>query len=180
MVPYDCSAAVIGRGNTARGAIRVLEKMGCKVVVYDRKTISLLRKELGSYDVIVNCVLWDVFRKDRLIYRGDLRNMKSRAIIIDISCNERLEIETSHATTIDEPVYYVDGILHYAVDHTSTLFWKTASESISREIKKYVDDLAEDNINEILERATIIKNGKIIDERIARFQGHSCEGGRQT
>jgi len=172
--PYECSAAVIGRGNTARGAIRVLEKMGSNVIVYDRNTSPLLREELGSYDVIVNCVLWDIFREDRLIYREDLKKMKRDSIIIDISCNEGLEIETSHATTIEDPVYYVDGILHYVVDHTVSIFHKTASESISREIKKYVDDMVENNHNEVLEKGTIIRSGEIIDERIVKFQGRSC------
>lgn len=169
-MPYQCSVAVIGRGNTARGAIRILEKMGTKVTVYDRRSISLLRSELGLYDVIINCVLWDVFRGDRLIYGEDLKTMKSGAMIVDISCDEHLEIETSHATTIEEPVYYVDGILHYAVDHTAALCWKTASESISQEVKRFVDDLVEQNSNEVLRNATIIKDGKILDTRIATFQ----------
>jgi N5-(carboxyethyl)ornithine synthase len=172
-IPSACSNAVIGRGNTARGAIRILERMGGEVVVYDRKTISLLREELGSYDVIVNCVLWDVFRKDKLIYRNDLKNMKIGAMIIDITCNNGLEIETTHPTTIDKPAYYAEGILHYAVDHTAALFHKTASESISTEIKKYVDDLIEGNNNEVLTKGTIIKNGKIIDENIVKYQERS-------
>jgi len=172
-IPSECSTAVIGRGNTARGAIRVLEKMGNKVVVYDRKTISLLSGELASYDVIVNCILWDVFRKDKLIYRNDLKNMKNGAMIIDITCNNGLEIETTHPTTIDKPIYYVEGILHYAVDHTAALFHKTASESISMEIKKYVDDLIEGNTNEVLMKGTIVKNGKIIDDNIVKYQGRS-------
>jgi N5-(carboxyethyl)ornithine synthase len=169
--PYECSVAVIGRGNCARGAIRILEKMGAKATVYDRKTIQHLRDELGRYDVIVNAVLWDVFRKDRLIYRKDLKKMKKGAMIIDISCDEEMEIETSYPTTIKNPVYYVDGILHYAVDHTASLFWRAATESISKEIKNYVDDLVKENYNEVLEKATIIKNGKIIDDKIIKFQG---------
>lgn len=170
-VPYECLVAVIGRGNCGRGAIRVLKKMGAKVTVYDRKKVQNLKDELRRYDVIVNAVLWDVFRKDRLIYREDLKGMKERAMIVDISCNDRLEIETSHPTTIEDPVYYVDGIIHYAVDHTASLFWKTATESISKEIKNYVDDLVEENDNTVLERATIIKYGKILDEKTKRFQG---------
>lgn len=169
-VPYECSVAVIGRGNCARGAIRALERMGAKLTMYDRKAVQNLRDELRRYDVIVNAVLWDVFRKDRLIYREDLKRMKEGAMIVDISCNERLEIETSHATTIDDPVYYVEGILHYVVDHIASLFWKTATESISKEIKNYVDDLIEDNNNTVLEKATIIKHGRILDEKITRFQ----------
>ena len=49
----------------------------------------------------------------------------------------KLEIETSHATRIANPVYSVDGIMHYVVDHTPTIFWKTATESISKEIIKF-------------------------------------------
>jgi N5-(carboxyethyl)ornithine synthase len=168
--PYECSVAILGRGNSARGAIRVLEKMGAKVTVYDRKSIHNFRTELADYDVVVNAVLWDVFRKDRLIYREDLKRMKNGAMIVDISCDEGLEIETSRATTIEDPVYYLDGILHYVVDHAPALFWKTASESLSNEIKKYIDALVEGEGNQVLERATIIKDGKILDEKIVRFQ----------
>ena len=167
---YECSIAVVGRGNTARGVIRILEKMGAKVTVYDRKTVLFLRNELEKYDIMVNVVLWDVFRKDCLIYKEDLKKMKKGAMIIDISCDEEMEIETSHATTLKDPVYSVDGIIHYAVDHTASLFCITASESISKEIKKYIDDLVEGNCNNTLRNATIIENSKILDENIAKFQ----------
>ncbi len=169
--PYECSVAVIGRGNCARGAIRILEKLGAKVTVYDKKTVQILRKEIETYDVIVNTVLWDVFRKDRLIYREDLTRMKKGAMIVDISCDSAMEIETSRATTIKQPTYFIDGIIHYGVDHTASLFWKMATESISREVNKYIDELVEGNNNAVLESATIIKNGKILDQKITRFQG---------
>lgn len=169
-VPYESRVAVLGRGNVARGAIRVLEKLGAKITVYDRKTVPLLRREIGNYDIIVNAVLWDVFRKDRLIYREDLRRMKKGSMIIDISCNNAMEIETSHATTIEKPVYTVDGIIHYVVDHVSTIFWKTATESISKEVKKYIDDLTEERENRVLKNSIIIKDGQILDERIINFQ----------
>ncbi len=44
--------------------------------------------------------------------------MKPGTLIIDVTCNQGLEIETSRPTTIDDPVYTVDGIIHYAVDNT--------------------------------------------------------------
>ncbi len=169
-LPYECSVAIIGRGNAGSAVNKLLEKAGAKVTVYDRKTVPSLRNELDKYDVIVNTVSWDVFREDRLIYRRDLKKMKKGAMIIDISCNNRLEIETSHPTTIANPVYSVDGILHYVAGHTPTIFWKTATESISKEIIKYVDDLVEENDNKVLKNATIIKDGKILDERIVKFQ----------
>ena len=52
--------------------------------------------------------MWDTSREDRLIYKNDLKRLKPGSIIIDISCDPYLEIETSHPTTIDDPVYEVE------------------------------------------------------------------------
>ena len=57
-VPFGTRVAVIGRGNVARGAIRILERYGCDVTVYDQHTSHSLSGEIGRYDVIVNAVLW--------------------------------------------------------------------------------------------------------------------------
>jgi len=75
--PYECNVAVIGRGNVARGAYKTLSFLGANVTVYDRRTEQLLRDEIGKYDVIVNGVLWDVYRKDHIIYREDLKRKSS-------------------------------------------------------------------------------------------------------
>ena len=80
--------------------------------VYDRKTEKILRKEIGEYDVIVNGVLWDVYRKDHIIYKDDLSKMKKPSLIIDISCDKAGGIETSIPTTIENPVYTVDGVFY--------------------------------------------------------------------
>ena len=68
------------------------------------------------------------------------------------------------------PVYIVDGIMHYVVDHTPTLLYKEATYSISNEITHYLDDLIEDKKNKILEDALIIEKGKIVDYEIIEFQ----------
>ncbi len=174
--PAICKVAVLGRGNTARGATRILERLGCDVTVYDRVTTPLLRRELGLYDVVVNAVLWDVFRTDRILYLDDLAHMKSGSMIVDVSCNHGLELESTHPTTIEEPTYTANGVLHYAVDHTPSLVWKSATDSISTELRKYVDDLVEERHNPVLDGATIIRDGVILDSRITRFQQRHVEG----
>ncbi len=169
--PYHTKVAVLGRGNTARGAIRTLNYMGAEVIVYDRRTESLLREEIGAYDVIVNAILWDPLRRDHIIYREDLRRMKRGGMIIDISCDRNGAIETSVPTTIDNPTYMVDGIRHYAVDHTPALFYKTTSESLSREVARYLDRLiVGDESCETLNNALIVREGSIIDPKINKFQ----------
>lgn len=170
--PYHTKAAVLGRGNIARGAIKTLNYMGAEVIQYDRKTERLFQKELGDYDVIVNAILWDTSRKDHIIYRDDLKRMKHGALIIDVACDRCGGIETSIPTTIEEPIYTVDGITHYVVDHTPSLFWKTTSDSLSEEFCKYIDFIIEDKAleNNILVKAHNFEKGEILDNRIIEFQ----------
>ncbi len=170
LMPYETKVAVIGRGNTARGLIRTLYLLGANVVQYDRKTEDLFRKEIGNYDVVANCVLWDVTRKDHIIGRNNLKDMKKGSLIIDVSCDKNGGIETSIPTTIENPTYVVDGITHYAVDHTPSLFYKTFTKYNSQIIAPYVEQLMNENVQKTLKGALIISNGKIIDERIIAFQ----------
>lgn len=169
-MPYETSVAVIGRGNTARGAVKVLNMLGADVMQYDRRMEELLRDELGKYDVIVNCILWDVSRKDHIIYRSDLARMKKNAMIVDVSCDRNGGIETCVPTTIEDPVYFVDGILHYAVDHTPSLFYKTFSFDNSKAIAPYLDRLMMDEPCRVLRQACIVEKGQILDARILSFQ----------
>ena len=168
--PHGSKAAVLGRGNTARGAVRALNYMGAETTVYDRKTEHLFRAELPQYDVVVNSILWDTTRKDHIIYREDLKRMKCGALLIDISCDRNGGIETSVPTTIDDPTYLVDGITHYVVDHTPALFWKTTSESLSKVVVRFLDQLIEDKPGEVLQRAHDFQHGEILDPRVIAFQ----------
>lgn len=170
-MPYETKVAVIGRGNTARGALRVLNMLGADVMQYDRRSEALLRDELGNYDVIVNCILWDTERTDHIIYREDLRRMKPNSMIVDVSCDRNGGIETSVPTTFDEPTYFVDGIMHYAVDHTPSLFYKTFTENNSATIAPYIDMLVSETPDDVLNGALIVKDGVIVDKRINKFQG---------
>ena len=147
--------------------------MGAEVRQYDRKTERLFQKELGQFDVIVNAILWDTSRKDHIIYREDLKRMKKNALIIDVACDRNGGVETSIPTTIEEPTYQVDGITHYVVDHTPSLFWKTATESLSAEFVKYIDYLIEDKADDspVLSACHNFEYGNILDDRINKFQG---------
>lgn len=171
--PYSTKAAVLGRGNIARGAIKTLNYMGAEVVQYDRRTEALFRKELDQFDVVVNGILWDTTRKDHIIYREDLKRMKRNALIIDIACDRAGGVETSIPTTIENPIYEVDGIVHYVVDHTPSLFWKTTSESLSAEFVKYADLFITGTQldNEVLSKCHNFEVGDILDDRINKFQG---------
>lgn len=168
--PYNTKVAVLGRGNSARGAVKTLNYMGADITVYDRRTEQLFREELHLYDVVVNAILWDTSRKDHIIYKEDLKRMKRGAMIIDISCDRAGGIETSIPTTIENPIYKIDGVTHYVCDHTPSLFFKTTTEALSEIVSKYCDMLIEDMPNPELLKAKIMDAGIILDDRINKFQ----------
>ena len=169
-MPYDCKVAIIGNGQTAKGALRILHGLGAEIDVFPRKFEGLFKKKMYEYDVIVNCVMWDTNRTDRLIYKEDLKKMKKGTLIIDVSCDPYLEIETSHPTTIDEPVYEVDGVIHYAVDNTPAMYPITVTKVLSEGISKYIDQIIEGNYSQELNNAVVIEKGHIIDENIKKFR----------
>ncbi len=170
-LPYGLEVAVVGNGNTARGASRVLNMLGAHVTQYNRRQEELLRSELPYYDVVVNCILWDVSRKDHIIYRDDLKRMKKNSMIIDVSCDRNGGVETCIPTSIERPTYYVDGIMHYAVDHTPSFFYKTFSFNNSKIIVPYIVELMNENVGSVLSDAQIIRDGIILDEEINQYQG---------
>lgn len=120
--PYETKVALIGTGNVARGAYRILVSLGADVVQYNRRSEKLFIEEMDQFDVIVNALLWDTSRKDHIINKEDLKKLKHGALIIDISCDRAGAIETSIPTTIENPTYVVDGVTHYVVDHTPSIF----------------------------------------------------------
>lgn len=170
--PYETKSTILGRGNTAKGAYRILNGLGSEVTVYGSKLEDLFKMEMHKYDVIVNSILWDVKRKDHIINKNDLKKLKKGALIVDVSCDSNRAIETSISTTIQNPIYSINGIMHYVVDHTPSLFFKTATKSISNELIKYIDILVEEkeDENKVLSNATIIDKGTILDTRITKYQ----------
>ena len=172
-LPYGQRVALLGNGNAARGAFRSLALFGAEIVTYDVSSSPYLRQDLSRYDAVVNAVLWDPLREDHLVYREDLALMKPRSLLIDVSCDEGGGIETSAPTTIENPSYVIDGVFHYVVDHTPALLFRQASKSISAEVAPYLDQLSQGTQSEVLDRATIMKNGDIVDQRISEKQGRN-------
>lgn len=172
-MPYDTKVAILGNGQTAKGALRILHGLGAEVDVYNRRLEKLFRKKMYEYDVLVNCVMWDTTRKDRIIYKEDLKKMRQGTMIIDVSCDPYLEIETSYPTPIDNPVYEVYGVIHYTVDNTPAMFPITITKVLSEGISRYIDYIIEGDFETYpnnLQTAVVIKDGHIRDERITEFR----------
>lgn len=169
-MPYECRVAILGNGQTAKGALRILHGLGASVDVYGRKLEELFKKKMYAYDVIVNCVLWDTSRNDHIISREDLKSFRPGTMIIDISCDPGMTIETARPTTISDPIYEIDGVIHYEVDNTPAMFPYTVSEILSHTFSTYLDGIIEGKMAKELEAAVVISEGKILDEKIIAYR----------
>ena len=170
-IPYGVKVAVIGRGNTARGAMKALFENGADVSQYHLEEEEMLRSDIDKFEVIVNCVQWDFSREDHLISRSDLRRMQRNSMIIDVSFNNHGAIETAENRKVDDPIYTEEGVLHYVVDNTSTVYNKTFTSDCSNVIYDYLDQFIMGKPGEILENAKLSDKGNILDEELLKYQG---------
>ena len=81
-----------------------------------------------------------------------------------------MEIETARATSIDDPVYEVDGVIHYEVDNTPAMFPYTVSQILSRNFSTYLDGIINGKMAPELEKAIVIDKGVILDEDIIAYR----------
>lgn len=142
------NVVVLGGGNVGTNACKMADGMGAHVTVLDlnlerlgylddifNRRITTLYASRGNVleairqaDLVVGAVLVPGATAPKLIKKEDLKLMKPGAVIVDVAIDQGGNTETSHATTHDDPIYEVDGIIHYcvanmpgAVPRTSTL-----------------------------------------------------------
>lgn len=85
-------------------------------------------EQLARADLLVGAVLLPGAKAPSLVKREDLSLMKDGAVIVDVAVDQGGCVETVHPTTHEDPIYVVDGVIHYcvanmpgAVPRTSTL-----------------------------------------------------------
>jgi len=92
-----------------------------------------MAQDLANYDVIVNCIFQDTDRPMMFARAKDLNHFRRNALIIDISCDHGLGFDFARPTTFDDPMFDAGaGVRYYAVDHTPSLLWRSATFEISR------------------------------------------------
>ena len=76
---------------------------------------TYIEKELPTTDLIIGAVLIPGAKAPHLITRPMLKLMKKGTVLVDVAIDQGGCFETSHPTTHAEPIYEVDGIIHYCV-----------------------------------------------------------------
>ena len=131
---------------------------------------------LASHDIVVNCTLQDVAAPLTYLQTQDLKRFTAGSLIVDVSCDEGMGFEWARPTTFDEPMFTVgDGVRYYAVDHTPSYLWNSATWEVSEALLPFLRTVMEGPASWeeslTVSRAIEIHDGTIINPSILSFQG---------
>jgi alanine dehydrogenase len=190
---------ILGSGVVGTNAARVGSGMGMETVVLIRSTAGLRRidelfkgrvkalpisahtveEEIVDADVVVGAILVPGGKAPVLISRPMLAMMKPGAVIVDVSVDQGGCAETSRPTTHDEPVFVVDGIVHYCVANMPGAYPRTSTIALTNATLPYVKLLAAQGVEKaIAENAAIrtalnTRQGEITNANLAESLGFS-------
>ena len=154
---------VLGGGMVGTEAARIASGLGASVYLLDlslprlrhlaetlpKNCIPLMsspaaiRELLPRADAVIGAVLIHGARTPRLITREMLALMRPGAVLVDVAIDQGGCFETSRPTTHDQPVYEVDGILHYCVGNMPGAVPLTSTRALTNATLPYVRTLAD-------------------------------------
>ena len=102
-----------------------------------------VEERIATADVVIGAVLIPGARAPKLISREMLSEMQPGAVIVDVAIDQGGCIETAHATTHSDPVYEVDGIIHYCVANMPGGVPVTSTRALTNATLPYVEAIAE-------------------------------------
>lgn len=193
-------ALILGAGVVGFGAARVCAGLGMETVVMNRGTGRLQRldeilsgrvrtvvmnrdalaEELTKADLVIGAVLVPGGRTPLLIDRPALATMKHGAIIVDVSIDQGGCAATSRPTTHDDPVYEVDGVIHYTVANMPGAYPRTSTLALTNATHSYVKALAVQGVEDALRADSSLAGavntwrGGIAHPALAAAMGEPC------
>ncbi len=193
----SADVAIVGAGTVGYNAAKVLLGLGAQVTVLDHDPARLrdvdarlgghvnlmlaspanLKKVCGFADVLVGAVLVPGERAPRLITREMVRSMKSRAVIMDMSIDQGGCVETSRPTTLEDPVYVEEDVIHYCVPNMPAMVARTASQVMTYSVLPFIEAIAVDGLkvavskDKTLARGLVVANGRVLSPAVANAVG---------
>ncbi|MBV8680052.1 MAG: alanine dehydrogenase [Aquitalea sp.] len=190
---------VIGGGVVGLNAARMAAGMGADVTILDKslprlKEIDMvfggriktlvsntanIDESIREADMVVGAVLIPGAAAPKLVTRAMLGNMKPGAVLVDVAIDQGGCFETSRATTHQDPIYVVDGIVHYCVANMPGGVARTSTQALNNATLPFTLELAHKGWrqalldNPHLRNGLNVCNGKITYKAVAQDLGYS-------
>jgi alanine dehydrogenase len=193
------NVVILGGGIVGTNAAKIAVGMGAHVTIIDRNLNRLrqlddifngevvtlasnvwtISENLKTADLVVGAVLIPGASAPRLVKREMIATMKRGAVVVDVAIDQGGCFETSHATTHTEPIYFVDGVLHYCVSNMPAAVPHTSTFALTNATFPYLLELATYGLEGACERHASLKkgvntyNGYVTHAGVAASQGRT-------
>ena len=188
---------VVGAGIVGTNAALVALGMGALVVIIDINTDRLrylsetfhgnmmtlvsnrhnVAEAVRRADVVIGAVLVKGAKAPRVVTRDMIASMKPGSVVVDVAVDQGGCIETTRPTSHSEPIYFVDGVLHYCVPNMPGAVPRTSTYALSNQTLPYALQIARKGLrravseNRALAQGVNVFQGKITYEAVAEAFG---------
>ena len=182
---------VIGAGTVGTHAAKMACGLGARVYVVDSclsrlrylsdvmpKNCFLLisspetiRRLIREADAVIGSVLIPGAKAPKLVTRDMLKLMKKGSVLVDVAIDQGGCFETSRATTHKEPIYTIDGIIHYCVGNMPGAVAKTSTLALTNATLPYAVEIANKGWKRAMKENPEIKKGANVIKGRVTFQG---------
>ena len=115
---------------------------------------------LVDADMVIGAVLVPGAVAPKLVTRDMLKLMRPGAVLVDVAIDQGGCFETSHATTHDDPVFEVDGIVHYCVANMPGAVPVTSTKALTNVTLPYVEAIADKGVARAIARGPGAREGR--------------------
>ncbi len=173
------NVVVLGGGVVGQHAAKMACGLGANVTIIDRNLNRLreidniyfnsirtlasnshtIRESVRQADLVIGAVLISGASAPKLVRRDMISQMKPGAVVVDVAIDQGGCVETAHGTTHTDPIYYVDGVLHYCVANMPAAVPHTSTFGLTNATMPYLLTLANHGLEEACELSPAIKEG---------------------
>ena len=184
---------VIGGGIVGTNAAKMACGLGAKVYVLDASLSRLrylsdimpkncfllmsspatIREIIKKADVVIGSVLIPGAKAPKLVTREMLKTMKKGSVMVDVAIDQGGCFETSKPTTHSDPVYTIDGVVHYCVANMPGAVAKTSTIALTNATLPYAIEIADKGWRRALKESTEIRRGANVIEGKVTYKGVS-------
>jgi len=172
VVGHNSAKMAVGLGAHVTIIDRNLDRLRQLDDIYNSSVVTLasnlytIRESLRDADLVVGAVLIPGASAPRLVRRDMLPLMKKGCVMVDVAIDQGGCFETSHATTHTDPIYFVDGVLHYCVSNMPAAVPHTSTFALNNATFPYLMALVTKGLEKSCETSQAMREG------VNTYQGH--------
>jgi len=166
----DCNYVRVKLGEEGESRMMVVEHDGRS---------HPLSELISEADIMINGIFQDTQNPTNFVTEAESDSLKPNSLIIDVSCDEGMGFFFAKPTTFKNPIFKYKTVDYYAVDHTPSYLWESATRSISAALIVYLSTILggrdEWQKNETIRQAINIENVIILNAAILSFQNRESD-----